>query len=73
MKQYKLVSNKTGAEIKVGDTVTTFRGEPHILMSFDHGTTPSSTGRVYVSYGLDDFRQAFYPSVIDAKIVESTE
>ena len=60
--RYKLVDNKTGRDIRVGDTVRTFRGERAIVKSvqephseFGHG------GRVYTNLG------GHYASVYDLK------
>ena len=53
-----------GAEVKVGDKATTFRGETVIVTG---GTPPRrapSTGRVFLSGG------EYYPSVIGAKWVK---
>lgn len=63
----KLINTETGLEVKVGDEVTTFRGEKFILDSIVEPHKPSSTGKVYVTG--DDFRRGFYPSVIGCKIV----
>jgi hypothetical protein len=60
----KLVDKKTGLEIKVGDEVTSFRGEKGILRGFR-----SAPPRVSIEI---DGRPAFefYPGVIGAEIVE---
>lgn len=43
-----LVNEKTGAVIKIGDTVTTFRGEKATLINWTAPSHEGSTGRVYI-------------------------
>src|ERR1700751_1606864 len=69
--QTKLIDIKTNNEIKAGDTVTTFRGEKGKLISIEAPRHSGSTGRVYVQLGS---RYAeFFPTVINAKIVEADD
>ena len=67
----KLINEKTGQEIKAGDTVQRFRGTDYRLISFTEPHKPSSTGRVYVEpvSGEGNARELF-PSVVGAKIVD---
>ena len=62
----KLINEKTGLEVKKGDTLTNFRGETSILKSFSEPHKVSSTGKVYTEGGLG----GKYPSVYGLKIVE---
>ena len=58
----KLINTKTQQEVKVGDTVTDFRGEKGILTDVTPHT--GANGHIY----MDGNR--YYPSVIDCKFVE---
>lgn len=64
----KLISNATGAELKAGDAVTTFRGVAGILSSYD-----ASRNRVYVAVQPDGWHMEFYPSVIDARFASDAQ
>lgn len=66
----KLINKKTGKEVKVGDTVTTFRGEKAVLEGFKEPHKSSSTGKVYVKFEGAEWSDQFYPSVIGCEIVE---
>jgi hypothetical protein len=67
----KLINEETGAEIQVGDKVTSSGGDEYILQSFKEPHKPSSTGRVYVKPASGEgMSREFFPSVIGAKIVE---
>ncbi len=61
----KLVSTHTGAEIKEGDLVTTFRGEPGVLKTIR--PNEGKHGRVYVKLNGSEFSREFYPGVIGAE------
>lgn len=61
-KQAKLINNKTGKEVKVGDKVSDFRGDKGILTDVTPHT--GANGHIY----MDGCR--YYPSVIDCKFVE---
>lgn len=62
-----LVHEKTGAEIRVGDTVETFRGESCKVTLLR--PTEGQNGRVYVRLPGDSFDSEFFPGVIGAKFV----
>jgi hypothetical protein len=67
-KGYKLIDEKTGAEIEIGSSVKLFEGSTWWLKDWYTKPFPS-TGRVVVfEHTLDNVRE-FYPSVIGAKIV----
>jgi hypothetical protein len=59
----KLIDEKTGNEVKVGDEVTTFRGNKGILNSFNYS-------RVYVRENGMQYTSEFFPSVINCKVVD---
>jgi len=61
----KLINEKTGVEVKVGDTLTDFRGDTAIFRSFSEPHKPSSEGKVYT-----DRLGGRYPSVFGLKIVD---
>jgi len=65
----KLIHTETGKEIRLGDRVQDFRGDYLTIQSFEKGRTAESTGRVYVRSD-EGWEQGFYPSVINAKIVD---
>jgi hypothetical protein len=67
---FKLIDEKSGKEIKPGDTVTTFRGDPMVMVSFTPPHKPSSSGFVHLRYPHIDSEAEFYPSVIGAVIKE---
>jgi hypothetical protein len=67
----KLVNEKTGEALLVGDTVTTFRGEVGTLTACSAPRHEGSSGRVYVKFsGGFGYEASYYPSVIGAKFVE---
>jgi len=70
---FKLISNQTGKEIKIGDTVADKRGDPFVVLGFTPPHRPGSTGRVIVKRLGEDIRNEFFPTVFDAKIVENKE
>jgi hypothetical protein len=59
----KLISIKSGFEVKVGDEVVSFRGEKGRLEHFD-------SRRVYVKFFDLGFVQELFPQVIGVKVVE---
>jgi hypothetical protein len=66
----KLFSDN-GHEIRIGDTVETFRGEEVTVIGFRPPHKPGSTGLVCVRFNGGDRRDAeFYPSVIGAHFTE---
>ena len=63
-----LIDRTTGKRLKIGDTVTNFRGEESVLT----GTCPpphksSSTGRVYVKTDGSRYEGEYFPSVYNAE------
>lgn len=56
---------KDGTEVSVGDSITSFRGEPAIIRGWDQ----NGRNRVYVTWGDapdDPFEYAeYYPNVFD--------
>jgi hypothetical protein len=64
-----LIDSKTLEEIAIGSEVTDFRGDKWILKGWYEKPFPS-TGRVQVTKNEDGWTQEFYPSVINASIVE---
>lgn len=69
MSTFKLVDEKSGNELHIGDKVKTFRGESAILLGFTPPRHGGSTGRVSVKIGAER-EQEFFPGVICAKIVQ---
>lgn len=68
----KLINEKTGLEIKIGEMVETFRGERVELISFQAGRHAGSTGRVVVALS-PSCEAEYYPGVIGAKIVKDAQ
>lgn len=62
----KLVNLHTGAEIKVGAKVTTFRGEKGVVKSLHPPTESGKSGKVNVKHLADGWEQLYYPVVIGA-------
>jgi hypothetical protein len=65
----KLISDVTGAELKVGERVKTFRDEWGTLTGFRAPSHEGSTGRVWVQMDNRGYQSEFFPSVIDVRIV----
>jgi hypothetical protein len=77
MAQWKLINEKTGEEIQVGDTLTTFRGERVTLIGVQPPHKPEATGKVvcedrnhrdsvwYANVVGCRFERAKQPEVID--------
>lgn len=69
---WKLISNDTGAEIKVGDSATTFRGDACVVKGLRPPHKPSSSGHVSVEVaGQRGYVPEYYPSVIGCHYVEA--
>lgn len=63
-----LVRKNTPIALRIGDPVTTFRGEKYYLRSVEAPHHSGSTGRVYVSRSKTGQRtESYFPSVIDAE------
>ena len=62
----KLIDTQTRKELKVGDSVVTFRGEEYTLRGFSPPRHASSTGRVYINRG-SEYDEEYFPNVINAK------
>jgi hypothetical protein len=67
--------HEDGHEVKVGDEVTTFRGEKAVVTGWVAPLHAASTGRVHIKF-VHDVTSAwsghegeFFPSVIDTHIV----
>jgi hypothetical protein len=66
----KLIDTDTGRALRIGDTVTTFRGERMTLDDMTPPQHPGSTGRVYLSEPDNPQRaQGYFPGVINAKFI----
>jgi len=66
----KLVREKDGAEVKVGDELATFRGEACKLVAVQEPHKPGSTGRIYVEFGTGGRSWGYFPSVCGLKWVK---
>jgi len=65
----RLVYEKTGAEVKVGDIVETSRGQKVRVDFFREPHKPASSGKVVVK-GADGSAREYYVSVIGAEWIE---
>ena len=63
----KLINSTTNREVKIGDTVTSFRGEKYEVRSWSIPHNEGSTGRMYVREGK--LEGSYYPSVFNCKFV----
>ena len=63
----KLINSTTNREVKIGDTVTSFRGEKYEVHSWSIPHNEGSTGRMYVKQGK--LEGSYYPSVFNCKFV----
>lgn len=59
----KLINQKTKNAVKVGEMVTSFRGETAIVTGWREPHKPSSTGRVHVQERGYGSVMEFFPSV----------
>ena len=57
--------NEQGIEVKVGDTVTSFRGEKNVVTGWRKPHHAGSTGCVFVKIGTCD--SEYFPSVYGLK------
>ena len=63
----KLINSKTKQEVKIGDMVTSFRGEKYEVRSWSEPQHRGSTGRMYVKG--DQFDRSLYPAVFNCEFV----
>lgn len=68
-----LVHEKTEVPAKVGDKLTSFRGEPVTLVDWCEPRTSNSTGRVTVNEDSGQRAGSYYPSVYGLKFVEEQQ
>lgn len=67
----KLIREKTGEIVNVGDIAHDFRGKAAIITGWALPKTYGSTGRVYIKEMNDQgFTGEYYPSVYGMKWVE---
>lgn len=57
----QLVHETTGKPVSIGETLTSFRGEPYLLTAIREPHKPGSTGRVVVRKG--EHTSEFFPGV----------
>jgi hypothetical protein len=69
---YKLVSKDGSRELLIGETVKDFRGGTVTIIDFMAPLHSASTGRV-VLRDPDGWQHPYFPSVIDAKIVQASD
>jgi hypothetical protein len=66
--QVQLVNETSGAPVRIGQTVTDFRGNKSILTGAEAPHKESSTGRVYAkTNAYASTATSFYPSVFGLK------
>ena len=63
----KLINSKTKQEVKIGDMVTSFRGEKYEVRSWSEPQHRGSTGRMYVKN--DQLDRELYPAVFNCEFV----
>lgn len=66
----RLVYKATGKEVKVGDIVTTSRGDKCEVKYFRQPHKPSSSGKVTVQFEGSNSSMEYYVSVIGAEWIE---
>ena len=66
----RLVYKANGKEVKVGDMVTTSRGEKCEVTYFRQPHSPSSEGKISVRFEGNSFDREYYVSVIGAEWIE---
>ena len=65
----KLV-NSQGVPVKIGDTVTSFRGKVAKVTGSFPPERPGSSGRIYVKFEDGGANGEYYPNVFDCKFVD---
>lgn len=67
----RLIHKATGAEVQVGDAVTTFRNEPAVVVDWRKPHKPASSGFVTVRFlGEPDYTNEYYAGVVDCEWIE---
>jgi hypothetical protein len=67
-KDVMLVSEITGKLINPGETITSFRGEPHVFKYISRAPEAGKTGKIIVSLPNSTQELEFYPSVFNCHI-----
>ncbi len=62
-----LIYKNTQKEVKVGDEVTTFRGEKARVTFFRQPASPASSGKISIKMNGEDYENEYYVSVIGAE------
>lgn len=69
-KGWKLVSEKTGKDVKLPASLNDFRGDPVTVVRFSPPQYSHQSGYVYVKSDWGAFgEERFYPGVVGCKIV----
>jgi len=69
---YKMIDKDTRKEIKEGDEVQS-DNETYIVTGFSVGRTSNSSGRIHVKIKGEIDGCSYYPSVFNARIIETKE
>jgi hypothetical protein len=65
---WKLINPGDGTEIRPGDPITDFRGEPDVFWLITRAPEGNSSGKIITDRGYE-----LYPSVFNLRIVRRTE
>lgn len=60
-----LVDATTGETVKIGERLTSFRGEAATLVGYESPKSPASAGRVYVKWEGEERMSSYFPSVFN--------
>ena len=69
-KGMRLILERTGEPIRIGDGVTSFRGEAYIVTGGEPPRHEGSTGRIWVREAGTPNETEFFPGVFECKWVE---
>jgi hypothetical protein len=71
---YKVVKRGTNEQVKPGQQIMSFKGDPYIYAGFESPRHVGSSGRVLVKAlnEPDSEERAYYPAVFDLTIVETS-
>jgi hypothetical protein len=64
----KLINSRTKQEVKIGDMVTSFRGEQYEVLNWSKPQHAGSSGRMYVKGDL--CQRELFPSVFNCEFVK---
>jgi len=71
--RYSVIDSRTGRRVHEGDTVVTFRDETVTFVGIVQNPKPGSGGKVECRTPGVEYRDIWYPSVVNLRIVRSDQ